>query len=689
MSPEQTEGAKIDKRSDLFSFGAVLFEMITGRKAFRGSNNAETLALIRRAPRPFARQFVAHLPRELDRLITACLEINPQQRPQNAQEVISTLLNVRSRLPSWESRRRTLLAILGIAAFAFTGWLGYWTLHSGSQEFDRTLPALPLTGSSSREITPSLSPDGAFVAFAAEDDRPGYHHLFIKPVDGGEAVALTSGPVDDSDPVWSPNGSKIAFQRDTESSGAAVWTVPSRGGEGHKLADVSQSRMKIPNVSGRLSWPDNRFLIVSNEQSPTETAALYRLTIATGQVTRITNPPAESDGDLSPHISPSGRVLAFVRVSTWNASSLFVLPLDRDALPAGPLRRIDTGDRRPSFVTWAGRNDELIFTAGFARHSLWSISTRAKATPRRLSVIGDDDGFAPSVSAKGTLVFTRQREDSEIWRLDLNNSSHRGGSTQQLISSIGLDLRPQYSPGGEKIAFVSLRSGYAEIWVSDADGSHAVPITSKSDPSVGDPFWAPDGKFLTFNAAPEGQYDIFKMSSTGGALTRLTHHSAMDVRPTWSHDGQWIYFASNRSGSFHIYKIASTGGEAVQVTKHTGFGNMESPDGRSLYFTLFEGDIAPLWRLRFDGGLEEPLGVRVLKRNFAAVPTGAYYVAPPERGRPPEIRFFSSQDGSTTLVHTLETDPAPGLLSVSPDGRFVLFGRYRLDSHVMIVRGFR
>src|SRR5262249_54767118 len=153
--------------------------------------------------------------------------------------------------------------------------------------------------------------------------------------------------------------------------------------------------------------------------------------------------------------------------------------------------------------------------------------------------------LAPSMSASNALVFARQREQSQIWRLELDGTSHRGRTPRQLISSSGLDLRPQYSPDGKRIAFISLRSGYAEIWVCDADGSHAIPITSKSDPSVGDPFWAPDGRFLAFNEAPEGKYEIFKISSSGGAATRMTDNPAMDVRPSWSIDGEWIFFASN------------------------------------------------------------------------------------------------------------------------------------------------
>src|SRR6516162_4651899 len=98
-------------------------------------------------------------------------------------------------------------------------------------------------------------------------------------------------------------------------------------------------------------------------------------------------------------------------------------------------------------------------------------------------------------------------------------------------------------------------------------------------------FWCPDGTFLAFDAAPEGQYDIYKIAAAGGTPVRLTHDPGMDVQPSWSRDGNWIYFASNRSGGFHIYKVPAGGGEPTRVTEHSGFASLESADERYLYFT--------------------------------------------------------------------------------------------------------
>ena len=259
---------------------------------------------------------------------------------------------------------------------------------------------------------------------------------------------------------------------------------------------------------------------------------MYRLTIGTGEQVRITEPVPKSEGDFSPHVSRSGRFLAFVRVSTWNNSSIYVQPLTERLLPDGPATRIDTGSLRPSSVAWTFEGDELIFSAGFADHSLWRIALGQGQTPRRLDIVGADDGLGPSASAGDIMAFARVREEAQIWRLDLTKKQEFG--SQPLIASLRMNLRPQYSPDGERISFISLRSGYAEIWVSDAGGLKPVALTSRSDPSTGDPFWSPDGSFLAFDAAPDWSVRHLQDISNG------RHVRPADSRSRYGHTAKLV-----------------------------------------------------------------------------------------------------------------------------------------------------
>src|SRR5262249_32920575 len=141
MSPEQAEGAKVDVRSDLFSFGALLFEMITGRKAFDGSSPADTLAMIRRSAHPPVRELVPQVPRDLEKLITSCLNIDPARRPQSAREVLVILQNAQHRLQNRSGRKRNLSLIAAVVLCACAAWFAYRRLQPAPAT-DRTLAAV-------------------------------------------------------------------------------------------------------------------------------------------------------------------------------------------------------------------------------------------------------------------------------------------------------------------------------------------------------------------------------------------------------------------------------------------------------------------------------------------------------------------------------------------------------------------
>jgi eukaryotic-like serine/threonine-protein kinase len=676
MSPEQADGRTVDERSDLFSLGCVLYEMITGSKAFHSGDAAATLAKIRETAYKPVREIIPDLPGRLEKLITDCLQSDPQRRPQSAAQVREILTAVRSELEGrGRSLKRVALAMAAalVAVSGLLPWLKYVSRPSASGP---VMFALPLTGSSVSEFGPSVSPDSRSVVYSADGLQPGKSQVLVKPVGGGEIKSLTNGLAEDTNPVWSPDGTRIAFLRTAAPDVAEVWTVAAGGGDEHHIA----------TSAGALCWPKENWLIFSSRASPAETKALYRFAISSGDKVRITDPETTIRGDTSPEVSPGGRFLAFIRVSTWNTSSLYVQPLKSDLLPGGTLRKIDTGTLQPSDVTWGSSGNELIFAAGFADHSLWRIGVAPGSKPQRLNIIGADDGLQPSASSGGVMAFARIREEAGIWKLDLNES--HSSSPQQVISSLRMNVRPQYSPDGQKISFISLRSGYAEIWVSDANGQRPTQLTAESGPTTGDPFWSPDGRFLAFNAAPEGQYDIYKIAAAGGTLVRLTHDPSMDVRPSWSRDGNWIYFASNRSGGFHIYKVPAGGGEPTRVTEHPGFASLESEDGRYLYFTDADTSEAGLWQLDKEGGREEQLGLSMWHRNFALTPNGVYFEKANTTGKSPELWFYNLHDRKKRLVQKLEGDASPGFLSLSPDGRSLLFAKYKLESHIMVVKGF-
>ena len=157
----------------------------------------------------------------------------------------------------------------------------------------------------------------------------------------------------------------------------------------------------------------------------------------------------------------------------------------------------------------------------------------------------------------------------------------------KVVASTRLDISPQFSPDGRRLAFTSHRSGTSQIWVANSDGSNPLQLTSFSGGLVNAPRWSPDGKTIVFTSAQNKNQDIYAVLSNGGAVRRLTSAVSREGRASWSRDGRWIYFYSTRTGREEIWKLPAEGGEAIQLTTGGGHESFESPDGKLLYYEDF------------------------------------------------------------------------------------------------------
>jgi Tol biopolymer transport system component len=254
---------------------------------------------------------------------------------------------------------------------------------------------------------------------------------------------------------------------------------------------------------------------------------------------------------------------------------------------------------------------------------------------------------------------------------------------------------PQFSPDGNRLAFQTECSGYAEVWICDRDGSNLTQIT-RLETFAGSPHWSPDGKFLAFDYRPGQNSEIYVVEVGGShALPIARFADADNVFPTWSRDGQWIYFASNRGGkTFQVWKVAVRNGFAlqsapVQVTSNGGFATAESADGRFLFYSNASGP--GIWKVPVDGGRESAVWPRpgpVNWSNWALAERGVYFFAPRDAA-PPEIDFMDFKTKRISHVARLDKFGFYGF-AISSDGKALIYPQSdRAEHDIFVVKNFR
>ena len=695
MSPEQATGAQVDSRSDVFAMGAVLYEMVTGRRAFAGSSTEETLAAVVRAQPKTPSEVVAGVPKELDRLIQRCLRKEPDRRFQHMLDVKLELEQIKedsdSQAPvapvaAGRSRRRLVVG----AALAVALVLGAAAWRIGRAPVV-ALPAprlVPLTTTRGNEETPTFSPDGDQVAFAwngEKSDSPDWDiamDIYVKMAGSSETHRLTTDPARDVCPSWSPDGRQIAFVRGVPEKDnvfmyrGRIRVVSPLGGSDRKLSDLP-----VGSYNCQLSWsPDGRWLAAARlgtawlvaagegSASPTtpDDGGIFLVPAQGGEPRLLVRAPP-SGTNTAPAFSPDGRSLGYASCPPVLPCDVHVVRLGSDLAPTSPPRRLTRQGLNISSLQWARDGASIVYAGGQGAHSrLWRVAVEGDRPPERIELAGYRASSVAIAPAGHRLAFSSGFTDDDIYRFDPPRPS------RVFLGSSFSEVGPVFSPDGRRILFNSFRSGERqEIWLAAADGSNPEQLTRGPGREQAAASWSPDSRRIAFESQGEdGHWHIWTIDAEGGTPRRLTLDLGDENAPLWSGDGRWVYFLSERDGRNAIWRIPASGGAEERVTERgTGPKLYESSDGKALFFQKSEPGRALLaWPLA--GGPDRTL---VKCASSFTVGAGAIYYA--ECDGNPTLHRLDPATGQDRALGRLEKFGGSGSLAVSPDGKTILFGK--------------
>ena len=500
------------------------------------------------------------------------------------------------------------LLIAGMILIAVLG--GYMIHYFASRKTERATPPLvaassklrivPLTNLPGMAGNPALSPDGQQVAFFWNGETPVKSDLYVQLVGGEKPLQLTHSRSGSFWSLccadWSPDGREIVFAR-CDDSGGAILMIPALGGTERKLTEVvcSFSSFGFPRWT-----PDGKSLVLTDRCTPNGRPGIVLFSLSTGDKKCLHAPPTGYVGDFFPGISPDGTTIAFIEWPNANMSELCTIEA------SGENFRQLTADRAQVWqLLWSQDGKRIAFASsrsGFGR--IWQIPAGGGPIEPESVYPGIDsmsrDGRRLAYDEGGGFT----SGSTEVWRLQLASAGGQVISQTRVLASGGGNMGAQLSPDGQEIVFQSGRSGSDQIWKSDADGANPIQLTSFKVGGPGTPRWSPDGKSIIFDGQIGVHTQIYLIDSEGRHLHDVTSgNNENNVVPSFSRDGRAVYFASNRTESWQIWRLELSTGQQTQMTHDGGFAAFESVDGRTLYFSKFDG--GGLWSVPVNGGAEQ------------------------------------------------------------------------------------
>ena len=683
MSPEQVRGKTLDARSDLFSFGAVLYEMATGQVPFRGESTGVIFkAILDATPTP-AERLNPDLPASFTQVIHKALEKNRDLRYQHASEICSDLKRLKRDSDSSASRAETASAVTArsriwlawsVAALVAVG-IGIWLLASSRQAPTENLLAnatfTRLTAFKGTKSSPAISPDGKFAAFIS--NRSGTFDIWLVEVNGNSLVNLTQGKIQDARaPLraigFSASGLEV-WSAGTEARRLALWPIV-----GGAPSDF------LEQGAAEVGWsPDGTRLVYHTWRAGDPTYVVN----ANGAEPRLI---VQTDPGLHNHFpiwSNDGRWIYLVRgrPATREMELWRVAP---DGRNLEQLTHLDTDISYPTPI-----NDRtILFTAhnqDGAGPWLWSFDTKTRVAVRASSGLEQYTALAATMDGR-RLAASVDSAQVTLWSVPISDrvAEEKEAEAYQLPTS--RSLAPRF--GGNKLFYLSSRDGADGLWTY-SDGK-ALEIWKGADGAIATPAAvSADGSSVAFALRRNGKQQMQVMAADG---TRLHPLSAdVDIRgaASWSPDGKWIVVAGSDSKGPGLYKLPADGQPAVRIATGSFLDPVWSPRGDLIVYCgqqLFT--LAPLLAVHPDGTTAKLPEIRVQREGerarFLPDGSGLVYMLGDTMS---EQDFWLLDLGtmqSRRLTH-LSSSAVMRTFDVTSDGGRIVFDRSVEDSDVLLI----
>ncbi|MGH9868548.1 MAG: protein kinase domain-containing protein [Candidatus Polarisedimenticolia bacterium] len=692
MSPEQVRAQAVDHRTDIFSLGAVLYEMLSGKRAFHRDTAADTMSAILREDPAETGSSRAMVPPALDRIVRHCLEKSPAERFQSSRDLAFDLEAFSAGSGATDSAvgrppaaaRRASSAVVGMAACLLAGLLigggvAWWLRPAVSAE----PPVLRFLSGSGFDHEPSSSRDGRLIAYVST--RDGRSGIWLKQHPGGDQKALTNGPLD-TGPRVSPDGSQVLFVRD-EQGHTSLFRIPVLGGEPRKVVDGAYGG----------DWsPDGRRVVFLRT---VEGEAILRTQIGIGDISgqEVSVITQVDHASLAfPRWSPDGSTIAFTRVAAENSPN-DVLLVSADgkqvrAMDPPPPAGILSGAAWSASLLIYAKAESFATSGATGPGRLILQDTRSSRAETLLWLPAQTD--VVDVLGPGTVVMgiTQQRRNLREIRLPPAIAEERW-----LTHDVSSDRQATVSPDGEWVLFSSTRSGNLDLWkLSRSTG--AIHRLTDDPADDWDPAFSPDGRQVLWSSSRGGHFEIWMGGSDGTGARQLTHDGVDAENPTMTPDGQWVVYNSSNPKSSGIWKMRVDGRDAVRLVAGTWSTPDVSPDGRHVAFRTGGAQRDVLVARVSDGGLVgDPVELPgdLLNARPRWMPDGKtlLFIGTDDAGRRGVFaQDFVPDEGLRGTRRPL-IDPGltggPESFGVTPDGTRLIFSSAEQTDSLMTAEGLR